>query len=721
MATIVFSSIGGAVGGPIGRNIGAFVGRSVDAALFGGSAGGARLRELDVTLSSYGQPLPRHYGRMRVAGSVIWATELEEHIESGGLLGGSGGYSYTANFAVALASRPLVSLGRIWADGKLLRGAAGDLKVGGTLRLHAGGEGQQPDPLIVAHEGADQSPAFRGLAYVVFEQLELASFGNRIPSLTFEVFADAVCDLGRPALELLGGADLAGDERGACDGFSVEDTLADTLAAIAPVVPVSVDGAAERPRIVFGDDAAAPIVLAEPARAGDDRGFGKDSGEARRRDPPEAGGPAVLRYFDSARDYLPALQYPSGRAASGQPRMLELPATMHAGQARALVQRAAVRQLRTPDRLSWRSATCDPAVAPGTLVRLADRPGTWRVAQWQWSGFGIELELAPWGPLPLPGGEEGAPGRFAAPADLLPERSRVVACELPWNAQGALPDRARLAIAVSGAGPGWTGAALYAGDVAGQLWPLGGASRRPAALGTVADALPPAGSLLLDRVSRVTVTLADPSLALASLPFAAITEESNLALIGEELVQFLRAEPLGDGRWRLSHLLRGCRGTEPAISTHVAGEVFALLDNRAVLIDAGTAGAPETVAALGRGDTGPALSATHLAGLSQRPLRPVHGRAASGLDGALVLSWTRRARGDWRWVDGTDVPVAEESERYLVTAEREGAVLRSWTALEPRLSLATAELAELAAGTVLAVRQQGTRGISPPLLLATLP
>jgi len=251
MATIVFSSIGGAVGGPIGRNIGAFVGRSVDAALFGGSAGGARLRELDVTLSSYGQPLPRHYGRMRVAGSVIWATELEEHIESGGLLGGSGGYSYTANFAVALASRPLVSLGRIWADGKLLRGAAGDLKVGGTLRLHAGGEGQQPDPLIVAHEGEDQSPAFRGLAYVVFEQLELVSFGNRIPSLTFEVFADAVCDLGRPALELFGGADIAGNERGACDGFSVEDTLADTLAAIAPVVPVSVDGAAERPRIAY--------------------------------------------------------------------------------------------------------------------------------------------------------------------------------------------------------------------------------------------------------------------------------------------------------------------------------------------------------------------------------------------------------------------------------------------------------------------------------------
>ena len=40
-------------------------------------------------------------------------------------------YSYTASFAVALASRPIAGIGRIWADGNLLRGAAGDLKTGG--------------------------------------------------------------------------------------------------------------------------------------------------------------------------------------------------------------------------------------------------------------------------------------------------------------------------------------------------------------------------------------------------------------------------------------------------------------------------------------------------------------------------------------------------------------------------------------------------------------
>ena len=44
-----------------------------------------------------------------------------------------------------------------------------------------------PDPLIEAEQGAGRAPAWRGLAYVVFERLPLDDFGNRIPMLQFEV------------------------------------------------------------------------------------------------------------------------------------------------------------------------------------------------------------------------------------------------------------------------------------------------------------------------------------------------------------------------------------------------------------------------------------------------------------------------------------------------------------------------------------------------------
>ena len=50
---------------------------------------------------------------------------------------------------------------------------------------------------------------------------------------------------------------------------------------------------------------------------------------------------------------------------------------------------------------------------------------------------------------------------------------------------------------------------------------------------------------------------------------------ANLALVGDELIQFARAAPLGGGRWALSELWRGHRGTRAAAGT--VGDRFALL------------------------------------------------------------------------------------------------------------------------------------------------
>ncbi len=55
------------------------------------------------------------------------------------------------------------------------------------MRTYTGSEAQTPDPLIIAREGAGNVPAYRGLAYIVFERLPLADFGNRIPQLSFEL------------------------------------------------------------------------------------------------------------------------------------------------------------------------------------------------------------------------------------------------------------------------------------------------------------------------------------------------------------------------------------------------------------------------------------------------------------------------------------------------------------------------------------------------------
>ncbi len=217
MATIVLTAVGSALGGPIGAAVGAAIGSAVDAKLFAPKARqGPRLGSLAVQGSSYGAAIPKLFGTMRVAGTVIWSTDLQERRSSSS--GGKGrpktvNYSYSASFAVALSGRRIRGVRRIWADGKLLRGAAGDWKAETKFRLHLGGEDQPVDPLIASAEGLSSTPAYRGLAYAVFENLQLADYGNRIPSLSFEVEADAgSVSIARVAEVLSEGAIVAGAE-----------------------------------------------------------------------------------------------------------------------------------------------------------------------------------------------------------------------------------------------------------------------------------------------------------------------------------------------------------------------------------------------------------------------------------------------------------------------------------------------------------------------------
>jgi hypothetical protein len=57
----------------------------------------------------------------------------------------------------------------------------------------------------------------------------------------------------------------------------------------------------------------------------------------------------------------------------------------------------------------------------------------------------------------------------------------------------------------------------------------------------------------------------------------ALTGGANLALVGDELLQFADVEPLGAGRFRLTRLRRGFAGTEWALSDHAIGDLFLLI------------------------------------------------------------------------------------------------------------------------------------------------
>ena len=198
--SVLGATLGGAA---IGRAAGTLAGAFIDQALFGASGQaqaqeGPRLSDTQVTASTAGTPIPRLYGRARLGAQLIWATNLEEVVESSGSSGtsvlgkglgssdsgGSGGkvYKYFANFAVAICEGEISHIGRVWANGDEIN--LSDF----THRVYKGTETQTPDSLIESKEGTGNAPAYRGTAYIVFERMPLAKFGNRIPQLNVEVF-----------------------------------------------------------------------------------------------------------------------------------------------------------------------------------------------------------------------------------------------------------------------------------------------------------------------------------------------------------------------------------------------------------------------------------------------------------------------------------------------------------------------------------------------------
>ncbi|MBN8629975.1 MAG: glycoside hydrolase TIM-barrel-like domain-containing protein [Rhodobacterales bacterium] len=201
MATLLLSAAGsmigagfggtvlGLSGAVIGRAVGATIGRVIDQRILGGGSEPVdvgRIDRLRLTGASEGAAIGQIWGRMRVGGQVIWATEFAEAVRRKRTGKGApkpkvNEYSYSVSVAIALCEGEILRVGRIWADGNEI--SARDL----NMRVYRGTEDQLPDPLIEAVEGLGKAPAYRGVAYVVIEDLELAAYGNRVPQFSFEV------------------------------------------------------------------------------------------------------------------------------------------------------------------------------------------------------------------------------------------------------------------------------------------------------------------------------------------------------------------------------------------------------------------------------------------------------------------------------------------------------------------------------------------------------
>lgn len=706
MATLVLTTIGYLTTGPIGGAIGAVIGQQIDQnLLFRPKARkGPRLGDLSVQTSSYGAEIPRIFGTMRVAGTVIWATDLTEHKSTSG---GKGqprvtAYAYSASFAVALSARPV---GRIWADGKLFRGAAGDFKSTTLFRLHQGEEDQDADPLIVAAEGAGQAPAYRGIAYAVFENMSLEDFGNRIPSLTFEVVADgSAVSIGAMAEELAGGIVMAGTTPALAGYAAAGDSVRAALEGLADVVPLSLVKDGEAQLLYATTEAALPLPQAAMSQRLEIVRRGQDA----------VPGEATITYYDAARDYQTGLQ----RAIRGSGRIVDrrvLPAVLDAGGARALAdyRLASLWAGRVSAKavLDWSCA----AIRPGSQVLIEGYAGRWRVGRWTLGAMTTTLDL-----VRIPGAGPpdiiASPGRAVGEPDLPLGPTILRLLDLPLG-DGA-ETKPLLHVAAAGEHKGWRRAALTASFDAGASWQEMGNTAAPAIMGATMNALPAAGAALIDAVSSLEVELVHDGMWLEGRNDDALAGGANLAAVGEELIQFGSVAALGDRRFRLSRLLRGRRGTEWAAGGHFTGEPFTLIVRDALATIEGPAGAEARVLATGVGDVPDAAAASRTIGAEMlRPPSPVHLSAIESADGDLAISWVRRSRLGWAWMDGSDTPLGEEAERYRLAISGPGFSRTVETAAPAYIYTAAARAADGAGPLTLHLVQTGSFAASRPAQL----
>jgi hypothetical protein len=725
MATLVLGAAGTLLGGPIGGAIGALAGRQLDSAILGSpSREGPRLTELAISSSSYGQPIPRHFGAVRAPGVVFWATDLVESKETSG--GGKGkpkttSYSYTVSFAVALSSTPIEGIGRIWADGDLLRGTAGDLKVAGAMRLYSGHGDQTRDSLIAAVQQSEV-PAMRGCAYVVFEDLELGDFGNRIPALSFEIFERTGEPVSLP--DISSQLDEPGSSLDQLVGFSDNGgALASTLSTIDRVLPVSCtlndNGVSLSLR-----DVSKEILRALPAplETSEEGSSTRSNGPKLQRGivtPQTIGG---LRYYDRERDYQISVQRSIGPSDQSSARILEFPATISAGNARSLCTELYKRERWQTERVVLKLGELDPSLTAGKFVSIPDTPGVWRILSWEWMDRGIELELERTAPASA-GSVSAEAGSLLPPRDLVAQPTQLWTFELPPLDIASTTSAAQFA-AVTG-DPGWVGASLYS-ELDGELVPLDLNTRQSATIGHLASDLAASKSTHVERSASIEIDLVGQGDAFQTLSIEGIARGGNRLYLGGEILQYAIAEQVSTSRWRLTGLLRGRAGTEHlANEIRPAGTEAVLLDSSILSLSDGTipSGTFTYLAAIGLGDTQPTVAEVQNTGTSTAPLSPVHPKVRLSANGDWSICWTRRARGAWRWLDYVDAPVVEEAEEYILGIGPLERPIATWMTAERQFMLASSEITSLAASygpTSMWVKQVGTFSHSPATLIAAV-
>lgn len=717
------AAIGFFVGGPTGALYGAQIGMTAGGLIdppAGASIEGPRLKDLSVMVSTYGNAIPLVYGNEnRVAGNVIWSTGLIERAKkkkSGGKGGGGGSstaeYSYSVSFAMAIGAGPLLAVRRIWANSKLIYDVADGkpIAVARSMTFYPGSTTQMPNPLMEQHLGAGNVPAYRGTSYIVFDQLQLADFGNRMPNIEVEVqgvqvptVAGALHDMCRRAgVENASVAGLQQPLRGYV--LSSGGTAAASIAPMASAFYFDVAEQAGQVRFVKRGQAMKGTIRMQDMGA---------------TDPSETPGVPVtfetvtalempkevtFKYADPAMDYQINAQRAQRERGLAQNNMIQESAiTMTADEAR-----------RVADRLLWEHWTArrtakyrvddkwlrtQPGDVLGIPVDGQIIPHKLLRATRGHNGI-IDIEAQRDDPEIYQSNATGAVGELMQNVVRYPGVTRLVLIDGPIVRDQ--DDDTGFYWAASSESDGWRGAEILRSSDGGASFSEMSPVLVRSDIGDVQGTLPGGPADLWDRDTVLTVVMLHDSDELESLDEDSVLRGNNAAWVGNpngqggEIIQFATATLVAPRTYELRNLLRGRLGTEARIGTHGAGEVFVLVN---AAVNGRSDYGPEDwqrsrlykpVSILTEPDDTAAQSFTNT-GVGKIPLSPVHITGTRDGENNLTAAWVRRTRLRVPGLGSGPVPLGEETESYEVDILVGSTVVRTLTSTAPVVQYTAAQ------------------------------
>jgi hypothetical protein len=688
----VGAGIGAAFGGPAGAALGWSAGNLLGGIVFppkGTAQSRGRIDDLQVTGSGYGAMIPQIWGNAKVGGNIIWARDLVERKREE-QAGGKGGptqeittYSYFANFAAAICAGPIDEVLKIWAEDTLIYDSTESPETKFDITIYLGDETQTADPFMESFEGAGEVPAYRGLAYVVFNMLPLKKFGNRIPNLMFEVTtgAETVASIAAGVFSQVGLSvdeyDTSGAASRSVEGFvlqsvqSAKDTVEplftafsiDLLEADGQLLTLARGGAVEL--TIPEEDLGTHFftVGAEPVAPV----------QTRRTQEWEIPAEVSVTYFSSDKGYETgsqrAVRYTKPHVA--EKLTVTLPCVLTDTRARRTAESILYEQWVARELFKIFVGPKYLKTLPGTVVNLPVAGSTVRCRV-------VGIDTALFGPLDMTLVRDDAEvlnqviegGSLGTITESLENPDTIAFIPFCCN---ALTDEDADSVGyymIAAGEPGWTGVNVYQ-KRSGNAYRLKSNISDPATYGTALTVLPSGTSTGILQPSTVSVDVRLETGTVETTSIDDVLAGANVALLGDEVIQFTTAVYLGGADYRLSGLIRGRRGTDYAWGDHAINERF-------ILLTAGTVIRVNTLRDLiGKTISLKAITESEqladvapvnleITGQELKPYAPVHITGSRDGSDNLTIEWVRRVRKNGELQDYSDVELDQPHERYEV-------------------------------------------------------